>query len=378
MAILGPQEHVRDSIEKTGEIETRLTGEDCYDRYRAAFRRRALGNCETASVCRETISMNRQMREQMAEQLGETSNVHYAAGLILRVIISAYDRMMGWVEKCLNFLPLFRELHRARDCYLSLIEACLAGTIYEDPPLTVLGLTEFVHLHREYGWDWPSKAHTMIGVKRLSNLRTLTERVIRNGVPGDLMETGVWRGGACILMAAVLKAYGVTDRRVWVADSFEGCPAPDAEQYPDDSGSVFHTYRELAVSLEEVKDNFEKYGLLDDHVVFLKGWFQDTLPTAAVERLALLRLDGDMYESTLVALKSLYHKVSPGGYIIVDDYHVVEQAKKAIHDFWAARGISPQLEEIDGVGVFWKKLPIEDIRVSSLQQQSVCPEGSDN
>jgi O-methyltransferase len=247
------------------------------------------------------------------------------------------------------------ELQRMRDRYLTLMEACLAGTIYEDAPLTVLGQKGFDRELREYGWDWPSKAHTMIGAKRLANLRALTENVIQNQVPGDLMETGAWRGGACILMRAVLNAYNVTDRRVWVADSFEGLPPPNAEQYPADEGSVFHTYSELAVSTEEVKNNFEKYGLLDDQVVLLKGWFQDTLPTAPVEYLALLRLDGDMYQSTIVPLESLYDKVSVNGYVIVDDYHVVEQAKKATNDFFATRGISPQIEEIDGVGVFWKK-----------------------
>jgi Macrocin-O-methyltransferase (TylF) len=247
------------------------------------------------------------------------------------------------------------ELHRMRDRYLSMMEACLAGTIYEDPPLTVLGQKEFDHVLREYGWDWPSMAHTMIGAKRLANLRALTENVIQNRVPGDLMETGVWRGGACILMRAVLNAYKVTDRRVWVADSFEGLPPPNSERYPADEGSIFHTYSDLAVTIEEVKCNFEKYGLLDDQVVFLKGWFQDTLPAAPVGRLAVLRLDGDMYQSTIVPLDILYDRVSEDGYVIVDDYNVVGQAKKATNDFLAKRGISPRIEEIDGVGVFWKK-----------------------
>ncbi len=151
------------------------------------------------------------------------------------------------------------------------------------------------------------------------------------------------------------------DRRVWLADSFEGLPPPDVELYPADEGSIFHTYSDLAVSIEEVKCNFEKYGLLDDQVVFLKGWFQDTLPTAPLERLAILRLDGDMYQSTIVPLDSLYDKISVDGYVIVDDYHVVEQTKKAVHDFLGKKGISPQIEEIDGVGVFWRKTPTDSL-----------------
>ncbi len=253
-----------------------------------------------------------------------------------------------------RFFP--NEPQYLRDSYLGLIQSCLSGSLYNDPPLEALGPAEFDPVLREYGRDWPSKAHTMIGSKRLANLRSLVEEVIFNQVPGDLMETGVWRGGACILMRAVLSAYNVTDRRVWVVDSFEGLPAPDTQHYPADDGSVFHTYVDLAVSLDEVKRNFAKYDLLDKQVVFLQGWFRDTLPTAPIERLAVLRLDGDMYESTILPLTSLYDKLSIGGYVIVDDYHVVESSKKAVHDFLATKGISPKIEEIDGVGVFWRKI----------------------
>lgn len=247
------------------------------------------------------------------------------------------------------------ERMRIIDRYLRLIQDCLTGSLYEDPPLKALGQVAFDANLREYGWDWPSRAHTMIGRKRLENVRSLTESVLGNAIPGDFIETGVWRGGACILMRAVLDAYRVTDRRVWLADSFEGLPPPDSTTYPADQGDIFHTFEELAVGLEQVQENFRKYGLLDDQVVFLKGWFKDTLPSAAVERLALLRLDGDMYESTFVALEHLYPKLSVGGYVIVDDYHVVPACKQAIEDYCMAQGISPRIEEIDGVGVFWRK-----------------------
>lgn len=238
--------------------------------------------------------------------------------------------------------------------YLQLMQNCLSGSIYEDPPLKALGSEKFDPQLREYGWDWPSVAHTMIGKKRLENVCALTESILGNGVEGDLIETGVWRGGACIMMRAVLHAYGITDRSVWLADSFEGLPPPDEKNYPADTGDKFHTFDDLRVSMEQVKSNFEKYNLLDDHVKFLKGWFKDTLPTAPIQKLALLRLDGDMYESTWDALTALYDKVSAGGYVIVDDYHVVEGCKKAIHDFLDQRGLAPTLIEIDGVGVYWR------------------------
>jgi hypothetical protein len=263
---------------------------------------------------------------------------------ILRRMVTAYMQYRD-----------YGELREARHRYLELMQNCLTGTIYEDPPLKVLGSEQFNAELREYGWDWPSQAHSMIGSKRMGNLRALSERVIFGGVAGDFIETGVWRGGACIFMRAVLKAYGVKDRKVWLADSFSGLPTPDAEKYPADTGDRFHTYAELAVSIDEVKRNFEKYGLLDQQVKFLQGWFKDTLPTAPIGRLALLRLDGDMYESTMDALKHLYDKLSPRGFVIVDDYRVVAGCREAVDDFRTARGIRDAIIEIDGVGVYWQK-----------------------
>jgi len=249
----------------------------------------------------------------------------------------------------------FGRLRRIRDRYLKLMQNCLTGSIYEDPPLKVLGNEQFNAELREYGWDWPSKAHSMIGSKRMGNLRALAERVIFDSVPGDFIETGVWRGGACIFMRAILETYGVRNRRVWLADSFEGLPPPNPAAYPADTGDMFHTYADLSVSIDEVKRNFEKYGLLDDQVVFLKGWFKDTLPEAPIGRLAILRLDGDMYESTTDALRHLYDRLSPSGFVIVDDYRVVAGCREAVDDFRAARGIKDMIVEIDGVGVYWQK-----------------------
>jgi hypothetical protein len=193
----------------------------------------------------------------------------------------------------------------------------------------------------------------MIGQRRMDNLRDIVETVLAERVPGDLIETGVWRGGACIYMRAILKAHNVTDRTVYVADSFAGLPPPDPDRYPADAGDRHHTYAPLAISLEEVQGNFAKYDLLDSQVVFLKGWFKDTLHRAPIERLAVLRLDGDMYESTMDALVALYGKVSPGGYVIVDDY-ALPGCQKAIHDFRDRNGVEAPLVAIDSMSVYWK------------------------
>jgi len=216
--------------------------------------------------------------------------------------------------------------------------------------------TKFRPELREEGQDWPSQAHSMIGNRRMINLWQVCEDVIVKGIPGDFIETGAWRGGACIFMRAILKVYGIEDRIVWVADSFEGLPRPDEEKYPKDRGDGHHTISYLAVSLEEVQKNFRNYGLLDDQVRFLKGWFKDTLPGAPIGQLAVLRLDGDMYESTLDALRALYHKLSPGGYLIVDDFFL-ESCRAAIRDFRNEHGIEDAIQRIDANAVFWQKRP---------------------
>ena len=208
---------------------------------------------------------------------------------------------------------------------------------------------------RAEGHDWPRDAETMIGLRRLDNLQACVTDVIRAGVPGDLIETGVWRGGAVIFMRAILKAYGDTTRTVWAADSFAGLPRPDAANYPADAGDPHWSFAPLAVSLDQVKANFAKYGLLDSQVKFLKGWFKDTLKTAPIDRLAVLRLDGDMYESTMDALEALYPRVSAGGYVIVDDYGAVPACKQAVHDYRSREGIREDLRSIDWSGVFWQR-----------------------
>jgi len=220
--------------------------------------------------------------------------------------------------------------------------------------LQLVKVPSYTEEQRSHGMIHPLYADTMIGMPRLDNLQRSLETALREGVPGDVIETGVWRGGACILMRAVLAAHGVTDRRVFVADSFEGLPKPDADRYPHDAGDKHYKRSFLAVSREEVEANFAKYGLLDDQVVFLKGWFKDTLPTAPIERLAVMRLDGDLYQSTIEALTALYPKLSPGGFCIIDDY-ALPMCKQAVDDYRSQNGVASPLERIDWSGVFWRK-----------------------
>ncbi|MGH9845761.1 MAG: TylF/MycF family methyltransferase [Blastocatellia bacterium] len=229
--------------------------------------------------------------------------------------------------------------------YINLIERALTGTVRED-----------FDERRNDGRDWPADGYTMIGLKRMENLRMCVERVLQDCVPGDLVETGVWRGGATIFMRAILKAYGDMERRVWVADSFAGLPTPDAERYPADAGDTHYQFSaQLAVTLDQVKANFARFDLLDEQVRFLPGWFRDTLPTAPIEKIAVLRLDGDMYESTMDGLVHLYPKLSPGGYLIVDDYGYAESCRQAVTDYRRLCGIRDEIIEIDWTGVYWRR-----------------------
>jgi len=215
---------------------------------------------------------------------------------------------------------------------------------------------EFNKEYRLNGLDWPAYADTMIGMKRMNNLEFCVRSVVEEKIEGDLIETGVWRGGSVIFMKALLETLGDTYRNVWVADSFEGLPKPDGEKYIADKFDEHYKVGELAISQQTVESNFKKYDLLDERVKFLKGWFKDTLPTAPIEKLAILRLDGDMYESTMDGLVNLYPKLSSGGYIIIDDYEAVRGCKKAVTDYRIQHKIEESMITIDQSAVFWRRL----------------------
>lgn len=193
-------------------------------------------------------------------------------------------------------------------------------------------------------------AETMLGTRQLDQMQMCIRDVIEKQVPGDLLEAGVWRGGMTIFMRGCLKALQVSDRTVWVVDSFEGLPTIDRQKdfFAWDQG-------DMAVGLESVKANFSRYGLLDDQVVFLKGYFSDTLPGSKIGPLAILRVDADLYTSTLDVLENLYSRLSPGGYAIFDDYHNLPDCKRAIEEFRAKESITEPVITIDQRAVYWQK-----------------------
>ncbi|MEO7547895.1 MAG: TylF/MycF/NovP-related O-methyltransferase [Ramlibacter sp.] len=205
-------------------------------------------------------------------------------------------------------------------------------------------------------------ALTMVPLVRLNQLQTCVEDVLDQGVPGDLMECGVWRGGVTILMRALLKVQGVQDRKVWVADSFEGLPEPDATRFPKEAAAhrsalMRDGFGHFAVGLAAVQGNFARFGLLDEQVRFLPGWFKDTLPRAPIGRLAVLRLDGDYHSSTLDCLEHMYDKLSVGGYVIVDDYAEDDwtYCRAAVDGFRSGRGIGEPMVQVDRRCWYWQR-----------------------
>jgi Macrocin-O-methyltransferase (TylF) len=246
--------------------------------------------------------------------------------------------------------------------YLELLKKVLTNVIYQDMSHVIHQVhrgrddrEDYDPSARAEGRDLPTVAHTMVGLQRLDNVQMCMDQVLTDGIPGDFIETGVWRGGVCIFMRAVLEAYGCVDRVVWVADSFQGIPETTRGSHPLDQELALHRANDvLAVPMHVVRENFRRYGLLDSRVKFLPGWFRDSLPEAPLDRLAVLRLDGDLYESTMDALENLYPKLSTGGFVIVDDY-ALPGCRDAVGDFRKEHNVEDPIQMIDYTGIYWRR-----------------------
>ena len=301
----------------------------------------------------------------MTHTMPALSNHTRSEELYLELMKHCLTRLL-WKEK---YRPIDRSFQGWRRALLAPMHAVLRRM-----GLEIVQVEPDRTADRREGRDWPLEAETMVGLKRLDSLQYCVTEVLRRRIPGDLIETGVWRGGSSIFMRAILKAYGDQSRTVWLADSFRGLPPPDPQRYPVDRGDTLWQYSELAIPMSEVRANFERYGLLDEQVAFLPGWFKDTLPAAPIKQLAVLRLDGDLYESTMDALGALYPKVSPGGFIIVDDYGL-PTCRAAVDEFRRMHGITEPLRQIDWTGAFWQR-SIETMQARSGQQDSVLQRAS--
>ncbi len=245
-------------------------------------------------------------------------------------------------------------LNSIQERYLELLKRCLVNSIYQDSNANPYGPANYNSERRDNGRDWPSLAHTMIGKKRLNTTHFCIKQIFENNIVGDFVETGVWRGGTSIFMKATLDVFDEKNRKIWAADTFNGVPSPNIAKFPVDGHNDYSIFPQLKVSLEEVKANFLKYNFSNENVIFLKGLFSETLPSAPIESIALLSVNGLMYESTMDSLSNLYPKISKGGYLIIQDYYL-PACKQAVTDYRQANSITEEIIDIDGVGVYWKK-----------------------
>lgn len=204
--------------------------------------------------------------------------------------------------------------------------------------------------------------YSMGGHRALENAFDVTAMVEKRKIPGALVECGVAQGGTAAMMAMTSRALGSGRRQNWWFDSYEGLPEPTPEDYVDGRAGEF--IRPLPKgsclgTVEQVEElAFDTLDLPREDVHLVKGWFQDTVPPARdkVGPIAVLRLDGDWYESTKVPLDNFYDRLSPGGFVIVDDYATCFGSRRAVDEFRAERNIATPIKE-DGRGGIWFEKP---------------------
>ena len=199
---------------------------------------------------------------------------------------------------------------------------------------------------------------TMVGMESLVALALQVRHVLGHNIPGDFVECGVWRGGASFLMAELLRQAGVTDRKVWLFDSFEGLPPPGGVDGPaamaysknTDSPSYFNN---CSASIEEVLRIATELGVAS-YTEFVKGWFDQTLPTNRdrIGPIALLRIDCDWYSSVMCCLDNLYDQVADRGFVVLDDYYTWDGCAIAVHEFLGRRGLSNRIETLPSDGCY--------------------------
>lgn len=211
--------------------------------------------------------------------------------------------------------------------------------------------------------------HSLVGASGLEHTHNLAAKAIAEGIPGAFVECGVAQGGCAALLAQVAASDAET-RHCWFLDSYEGLPDPTDADYdsgktgrhirPLPKGSCLGTHEQVSQLL------FEDFGLDRQHITLVKGWFQDTLPVTKTKigPIAVLRVDGDWYESTNCCLEELFPYVSPGGHVIIDDYYSCYGASKATDEYRARHGIETPLTPDGRGGVSFAKPPLSVTRVA--------------
>lgn len=307
-----------------------------------------------------------------------------------------FEERISWADTMVNKDGQLKKLtttEHAKYMYIEMMKSYVSGTVFMDAELSVIpspSVPATLDLNlaiRQKGEDWTYAGDTMTGWARLNNIRDLLTDIICNNIRGDYIETGVWRGGASIFAKAVMSALEEPDddesttisssphRISYVCDSFQGLPPGDRNLDLSDKNwdTVGKGYLEVASNI--VANNFKKFGMLDSNVVFAKGFFNETMPPLSKQILSLsiMRLDGDMYESTVDVLYNLYDKLSIGGYVIMDDWFGFP-SRTACEDFFQVHQINPDIIAIDNTAAYWKKTEHIEIQYWRYEQNRFKPE----
>lgn len=312
-----------------------------------------------------------------------------------------YDRNItipALIESPNHFIPFFENrsiyidkvLERKRtkeqvkteaiEIYLELIISIVSATAFGSQEKSIIpklrekrAVAEFDPAKRLKGNDWTYLGDTMTGIVRLNNVRNLLRDVMHNNINGDYIETGVWRGGSSVFAKAVMSTeLQGKNRKSYVCDSFRGLPSGDRNIHKGDQGWDHTPYLEVPDLI--VAENFLKLNLLDSKVIFVKGFFKDTMPILRdkIESLAIMRLDGDMYQSTVDVLYNLYNKLNVGGYVIIDDWFGFP-AKDACEDFFKVHKFSPKIVPVDTHAAYFKKTEQVEIQYCRYKEAVFKP-----
>jgi O-methyltransferase len=197
-----------------------------------------------------------------------------------------------------------------------------------------------------------NRTYSMAGPNEINQIYDLMKDIDKKNIPGDLIESGVWKGGMSIWMKAILNNSKHKQRKLYLFDTFSHFP--NAHQGKDKeidpvTQILFHN----PPSIDDVKNNFKKFNLLDKNVIFVQGDLLKTVPRTPIDNIAILRLDADYYEPTMVVLENYYFKISKGGYVIIDDYNnEYLDCRTAVDDFRNKNGISNPILQSNGA-VYW-------------------------
>jgi hypothetical protein len=206
------------------------------------------------------------------------------------------------------------------------------------------------------------RRYTMTTPRRIAALCDGVEHAVRTGVPGAVVECGVWKGGSMMAAALTLMRLGATERDLYLFDTFQGMPPPTEEDVISayDGYSPMRHWRRRRregganswhyVPAEEVRAAVLSTGYPAERVHLVEGRVEETLPAAAPEEVAVLRLDTDWYESTKHELVHLYPRLWPGGVLILDDYGHYEGARRAVDEYFEEAGGRPLLTRVDYTG----------------------------